>query len=149
MAMRAELVVAADQLVEGAARWQDARQNWEGAFEVRDRVMARMERKLMEATDGLSVSRFEAVCRRRSVRSVVEARQKASAIRAMPAVETIVAERNRAVAAADQAVLAARVAVAEASKVLLGYGTVGPRLVGRCPADLRRLARLPARTMKN
>jgi hypothetical protein len=90
------------------------------------------------------VARFEAVCRRRSVRSVAEAEQKASAIRAKAGVEAAVGERVRALAAAGADVLAARIALAEASKVLLGYGTAGPRLVGRSRAELRRLARLPA-----
>jgi hypothetical protein len=103
-----------------------------------------MDRKLLVATGGLSVSRFEAVCRRRSLRSVVEAQQKASAVRARAKVESTVAERDRAVAAADAAVLAARIVLAEASKVVLGYGTTGSRLVGRSRAELRRLARLPA-----
>jgi len=147
--MGAGLVAAADQLAEGAVRWEDAYRGWVRAVEARDRVAGRMERKVTGVTGGLSVARFEAVCRRRSVRSVVEAEQKASAIRARPAVEATVAERDRAVAAADAAVLAARVVLAEASKVILGYGNAGPRLVGRSPVDLRRLARQPRRTMND
>ncbi len=145
--MSAGVVVAIEQLAEGAARWEDAYRRWEGAVGVRDGVAARMEGRLLVATGGLSVARFEAVCRRRSVRSVVEATQKAAAIRSRAGVEAAVAERDRDVAAADAAVLAARVVLAEASKVILGYGAAGPRLVGRSLADLRRLARLPVRTM--
>jgi hypothetical protein len=103
-----------------------------------------MERKLLAATGGLSVARFEAVCRRRSVRSVIEAKQKAAAIRARPAVEAAVSERDRRIAAADAAVLSARVVLAEASKIVLGYGTAGPPLVGRRREELRRFARRPA-----
>ncbi len=141
---QAELEVATQRLAEGAACWEDAYRAWEHAVDVRDRVMARMTRELLMATGGLSVARFEAVCRRRSVRSVAQAQQKASAIRAKAAVEAAVAERDRAVAAADAAVLAARIVLADASKVIIGYGTAGPRLVGRSRAELRRLARLPA-----
>ena len=143
--MRFEPAAAAERLVEGAARWVDAYRSWEHAVKVGDRVRVRMERKLLGATGGLSVARFEAVCGRRSPRSVAEAQEKASAIRARPVVEVIVAERDLAVTAADATVLAARIVLAEASKVLLGYGTAGPRLVGRSRVELRRLARLPAR----
>ncbi|MHB1533068.1 MAG: hypothetical protein ACYC1D_00335 [Acidimicrobiales bacterium] len=145
MVMRAGLVAAAEQMAVGAALWEDAYKSWGLAVEARDRVVARMDRKVTEATGGLSVTRFEAVCRRRSVRSVIEAQQKASAIRARAAVEATVAERDRAVAAADASVLATRIVLAEASKLILGYGAAGPFLVGRSRADLRRLARPPAR----
>ncbi len=144
---QAELEVATERLAEGAAGWEDAYRSWERAVEVRDRVAARMDRKLLAATGGLSVARFEAVCRRRSVRSVVEAERKASAIQAKAAVEVAVAERDRSLAEAGAVVLAARIVLAEASKVILGYGTAGPRLVGRSRAELRLLARLPARTV--
>jgi len=136
--------VAADELAGAAAVWEDAYRSWEHAVDSRDRVMARMDRKVLVATGGLSVTRFEAVCRRRSVRSVAEAQQKASAIRARAGVEATVAERDRAITAADAAVLASRIVLAEVSKVVLGYGTAGPRLVGRSRADLHRFARLPA-----
>ena len=144
MVKRDALEAVMQRLVDGAARWEDAYRGWEHAVGVRDRVGARMDRKVLVATGGLSVARFEAVCRRRSVRSVVEAQRKASAIRTRPVVDGVVGERDRAVAAADAAVLAARIVLAEASKVLLGYGNAGPRLVGRSRAELRRLARLPA-----
>jgi hypothetical protein len=146
---RADLVAVADRLAEEAARWEDAYWNWERALKVRDRVAARMDRKLLAATGGVSVARFEGVCHRRSVRSVVEAEQKASAIRARATVEAAVAEREPAVAAADAAVLAARIVLAEASKVILGCGTAGLRLVGRDRGELRRLAKLPARLMND
>ena len=146
---KAELVAVAERLADGAACWKQAFRSWERTVEVRHRVAARSERKVLEATGGLSVARFEAVCRRRSVRSVVEAQQKASAIRTRPSIEAAVAERDRAVAAADAAVLTARVALAEASKVILGYGTAGCGLVGRSPAEVRRLSRRPGRITSN
>ncbi len=144
--MQARLVEAVEQLAEEAARWEDAYRSWERATEVRDQVAVRMERKLRVAAGGLSVARFDAVCRRRSVRSVAEAQQKASAIRATADVEAAAAERDCAVAAADATVLAALIVLAEASKAVLDCGTAGPRLVGRSRAELLRLARLPART---
>lgn len=147
--MQAKLVVALERLFEGAVCWENTYRSWEQAVEFRDQAAARMERKLLALTGGLSVARFEAVCRRRSVRSVAEAQEKASALRARADVDAAVVERDRAVAAADVTVLAARVVLAGASKVVLGYGTVGPRLVGRSRADLRRLTRLPARTTRN
>ena len=147
--LRAELVAVAEHLVEGAARWEDAYRCWENAVEVRGRTAARLERVLLAETGGLSVARFEAVCRRRSVRSVVEAQQKASAIRARATVRAAVAEWDCALVAADATVLAARIVLAEASKVILGYGAAGPRLVGRSREDLRRVARLPARPVND
>ena len=68
--MQASLVGAAEQLAEGASRWEDAYRSWERAVEARDQFATRMERELQVATGGLSLARFEAVCRRRSVRSV-------------------------------------------------------------------------------
>ena len=68
--MQASLVEAVEQLAEGAARWEDAYRSWARAVEVRDKVAALTERKLQVATGGLSVARFEAICRHRSVRSV-------------------------------------------------------------------------------
>lgn len=148
--MKRDMLEAAMQrLVDGSAAWGDAYRGWEQAVAARDRVGERMDRRLLVATGGLSVTRFEAVCRRRSVRSVVEAERKAAAIRARAGVEAAVAERDRAVAAADAAVLAARIVLAEASKVVLGYGIAGPGLVGRSRAELRRLARLPARPVND
>jgi hypothetical protein len=144
---QAELEAATERLAEGAARWEDAYRRWEHAVDARGRVMERMDRKLLVATGGLSVTRFEAVCHRWSVRSVAEAEQKAAAIQAKATVEAAAAERDRALAEVDAAVLAARIVLAGASKVVLGYGTAGPHLVGRSPAELRRFARLPARAV--
>ncbi len=75
------------------------------------------------------------------MRSVDEAEGKAAAIQAEATVEVGVAERDRVLAEADGAMLAAR--IPGARKVVLGYGTAGPRLVGRNRAELRRPARLP------
>ncbi len=146
MVLRAELEAAVEVVVEEAARWEDAYGTWRQAVKVRDRVAERMDRRVTIATGGLSVARWQAVCQRRSVRSVVEAKQKALAIRSRPAVETAIIERHCALVSEDAIVLVARVVLAERSKVMLGYGTAVYRLVDQSAAELRRLARCPPRT---
>lgn len=105
-----------------------------------------MDRRLTEATGGLSVARFEVLCLRRRARCVSDAKAKAWAIRAKPAVEAAVAERTRVLADADAELLAARADLAVATKALFRYGTVGLDMIGLGPSDLRRLARRPPRT---
>ena len=94
-----------------------------------------MDRKVMRATSGLSVARFGAVCRRHCIRTVKDETQKAWAIRARPGVEAAVAARDDARAVADADVLAARLALAEQTKVMLRFDTLGHRRVGRAPAS--------------
>jgi len=43
-------------VAEGAVRWEDAYREWQRAAQARDRVAVRMERKVTEATGGLSVA---------------------------------------------------------------------------------------------
>ncbi len=60
MVKQVEMEVATERLAEGAARWEDAYRRWEQEVDVRDQVIARMDRKLEVATGGISVTRFEA-----------------------------------------------------------------------------------------
>jgi hypothetical protein len=54
------------------------------------------------------------------------------------------AERDQVLAMGDDAVQVARLALAEASKLLLLYGLLGAKLAGVSIAELRRFARRPA-----
>jgi hypothetical protein len=143
MAIRAELEAAVGRIVEAAQCWQAAFEAWQGAVRVRDRLVERADRKVSQATGGLSVARWEAVCRRRCLHTVADATAKARAIRARPAVLSAVAARDRTLRAADASVLAARVELAEQSKLLSGFGTAGAALVGMGVAELAHLARRP------
>lgn len=141
MATQEQLRSAGATIAEVAAAWQLAYGRWEQALEARHAAVERAERRIRRATGGRSVARWEAVCRRRTIHTVDEAKDKALALRARPAVAAAVGERDRLVAAADTVVLAARIELAAASRALSRYGTVGACLVGVTSAELARLAR--------
>jgi len=143
MIVQDELRAAVEQIADADERWRHAYDDWQRAVRVRDRLCERMERRVANATGGLSVARWEAVCRRRSFQTVEDAKRKARAIRARPAVEAAIAERDLVLAAEDAKVLAARIALAEASKAMARYGTLGADMIGQTAAELRRLARQP------
>jgi len=146
MIMRDELRAAVVQIADAEEQWRHAYDDWRRAVKVRDRLCERMERRVANATGGLSVAHFEATCRRRSFQTVEDAKRKARAIRGRPALEAAVAERDRVLAAEDAKVLAARIAVAEASKTMARFGTLGAAMIGQSAAELRRLARQPPTT---
>ena len=50
------LAFMVEVVAEGAVRWEDAYREWQRAAQARDRVAVRMERKVTEATGGLSVA---------------------------------------------------------------------------------------------
>jgi len=141
MVVRAEVRAAVEQLAEAAEQWRLAYGDWQRATRVRDTVAKQMQRRVTKATGGLSVARFEVICRRRSFHDVEDAKAKARAIRARPAVNAAVAERDRAVALEDAKVRAARIALGEASKAIARYGTLGADTIGQSVPELRRLAR--------
>jgi hypothetical protein len=143
MLVRVDVVAVVELVAADAARWEDAYRDWRQAVEIRDRVANRMDRLVMAATGGLSLARWEAVCRRRCIRSITDAQQKARAIRDRPSVTAAVADRDRAVAVEDARVLTARVVLADASTTLVSRGTAGAGMVGRTGLELRRLARRP------
>ena len=141
--VRDEVRAAAVQMADAAEGWRLAYDDWQRAVKARGRLCGQMERRVVNATGGLSVVRFEAVCRRRSFHDVEAAKAKARAIRARPAVEAAIAEQDRVVAVEDAKVLAARIIFAEASKAIARYGTLGLHMIGQSAPELRRLARLP------
>ena len=119
------------------------RRRWEAAVGARERAIDRAERALLRATGGLSLHRFEQVCRRSRIRTVADAVQVATAVRARSRVEAAQAELDRTRAAHDAAVLAARTALAEVAAELNALGHLGETLAGVGSEELRRLARRP------
>ncbi len=144
MVMRDGARAAAEEIAEAAEKWRRAYDDWQRALKARERLCAQMERRVAKATGGLSVARWEALCRRRRARTVEDARAKARAIRARPAVEVAVAERLGVLADADAKVLVARAELAEATKTVLRFGSLGADMVGQRASELRRFARRPA-----
>lgn len=141
--VRGEVREAVEKIADAGEGWRRAYDNWEVAVRERDRLAGRMERRAREAAGGLSVARFEVTCCRRYFHDVKDAKRKAAALRARPGVEAAVAERDRVLAAADAKVVAARMVLAEESKVIAGYGTAGLDMIGLSALELRRLARRP------
>jgi hypothetical protein len=82
---------------------------------------------------------------RRRFRTVEDARVKARAIRARPAVEAALAEQERIVREHDADMSAAAFRLAELSRRIMGYGNIGVAATGLPPGELRGLARLSAR----
>jgi hypothetical protein len=140
---RTETWAAVDALTEAGACWQRAYQTWQQALEHRDRVISRAERRVLRATGGLGLREWEVACRRRRINTGDEASIVARAVRARPEVRLAVEDADRLRAVEDGAVLAARLALAEATKQMVGYGTIGRQLTGLTSAELRQLARRP------
>jgi len=144
--VRDEVREAVDRIADAGEGWRHAYDDWQATATERDRLAGRMERRVREATGGLSVAAFEVACRRRYFHDIKDAKRKAAAIRARPAVTAAVAARDRVLAVADAKVVAARINLAEASKAMAGYGTVGLDMIGLSAPELRRLARRPPST---
>jgi hypothetical protein len=140
---RTETLAAVETLTEAGACWQLAYQTWQQAVEHRDGVISRSERRVLRATGGLGVRQWEAACRRHRINTKAEASIVARAVRARPEVRMAVEGADRRRATENEAVLAARLKLAEATKQMLGYGRVGRQLTGLTSAELRQLARRP------
>jgi hypothetical protein len=139
--VRVEVTEAIQVLVEGAERYRRAYRAWEGAVAQRDGSVAAAERRVMIATGGLGYRRWELACSRRRIYTKDEALMVARALRARPAVGSAVAKLEQVRKGGDAAVLAARVELAGATKVLSGYGQLGGCLDALSASELRRLAR--------
>ena len=131
----------AEELASDAEHWRAAYEGWLRAGKVRDRKVKEAERNLVTATGGLGLARWQAACRRQRIVTVDDARLRARAVRAMPAVEVALSGRERVVAQQDAAVLAARSELAKASTQMARYGVVGAMALGLSVGELRRLAR--------
>lgn len=143
MVVQDALRAAAEEIVDAVEGWRRAYEDWQRAINLRDRLCEQMDRRVTNAAGGLSVARFEVTCRRRSFHDGEDAKAKARALRARPALQAAVAERDRVLAAADGNVVAARLVLAEASKTVVRFGSLGVGMVGLDPSELRRFARRP------
>lgn len=137
---RTEVLAAVDALTEAGDCWQRAYRLWQKAVEHRDRAVEADERRILRVTGGLGLREWEAACRKRRINTRVEATMVARAVRAGPQVTVVVAEADRHRAKEDAAVLAASLRLAEATKLVLGYGRLGRQLTGLTSAELRQLA---------
>jgi hypothetical protein len=140
--VRPEVVLVCDRLAEEADGWRAAYRAWQRACARRDQWVAQAERRVMAATGGLGYARWRAVLHRRRFRTVADAKLKARALRARPAVEAAEAERDRSVRDGDAEVAAAAFRLAEISERVTVYGSLAERATGTPVGELRRLARL-------
>lgn len=142
MRVRPEVVSVCDRLAEDAEGWREAYRAWQQACARRDQRLSQAERQVMAATGGLGYARWRAVLHRRRFRTIEDAKLKARALRARPAVEAAVAERDRNVRDGDADVDGAAFRLAEISGRVTVYGNLAERATGTPVGELRRLARL-------
>ena len=140
-----DVAVVAGELAEAARRWRKADQAWESALRRREALVSRHDAKVLAATGGLGLVSWRATCRRRRVLTVADAKLRARALRARPAVEVAVVERAKALAEQEVAVAGAREALRRASEELAKFGHLGAVAGGAELAELMRLARRPRR----
>jgi hypothetical protein len=139
-AVRVEITVLAECMVAAADRWATAHEAWQAALRVRAREVARAERRLVDATGGLGLRRWESACRRRRIITVADAQLRSRAVRVRPAVAAALAERDRVVVHTDAAAASARAELAVRSARLLSYGRLGVSLSGVSAGELAQLA---------
>ena len=137
--------VVAGELAVAARRWREAYQTWESAVRRQEALVSRYEAMVLAATGGLGLVRWRAACRRRRALTVADAKLRARALRAGPAVEVAVAERAKAIADQEVAVAVTREALRRASEELALFGHLGAAAGGTELVELRRLARRPRR----
>jgi hypothetical protein len=143
---RREVVAVGEGLAGEVERWTAARLAWRRAAVLRDREMRRARRRLVVATGGLGLYRWERACGKRRFRTIEDAKRKARAVRARPAVETALADLERIEAEHDAAVEAARRELADLSHRILAYGRLAVDLTGLSAGELDRLARSSFKT---
>jgi hypothetical protein len=139
-AVRVEIAMLAERMVEEADRWAAAHEAWHAAVRARIREVARAERRLVDATGGLGLRRWQIACRRRRIITVNDAQLRSRAVRARPATEATLAERDRVVARMDASLATAGTELAMRSAQLLSYGRLGVSLSGMTARELVRLA---------
>lgn len=108
-----------------AEAWLSATAELEAALRERDRATTRYGARLLRATGGRSLARFEALCRRRRFCDVADAVEKARALRARPKVLALAAERDAALLRCDERIAEARARLLDAAAVLDRFGPLG------------------------
>jgi hypothetical protein len=143
---RREVVAVGEGLAGEVERWMAARLSWWSAAALRDREVRRARGRLVAATGGLGLDRWERACEKRRFRTIEDAKRKARAIRARPAVEAALADLERIEAERDTAVETARRELAVLSQRILAYGRLAVDLTGLSASELDRLARSSFKT---
>ena len=93
---------------------------------------------LVAATGGLGLDRWRAALRRRRFRTIEDAKLKAKALRARPAVEAALAELDSIVSDRDAEVAAAASRLGQCSERVISYGRLGAVVTGMPIAELAR-----------
>lgn len=141
MGERVGVEVVAGEVAAVVDAWVSAHTAWLAAVRRRRQATDRAQRRVVAATGGLGLARWEARCRRRRIRSAADAVAVAAAVRARPSVEAAVAAQAAVVAEHDEAVRRTQLALAAASQRVLAHGGLP---VGLCGVDAGRLRRLAA-----
>ena len=140
-----DVAVVAEGLAEAARRWREAYQAWESAVRRQEALVSRYDAMVLAATGGLGLESWRAACRRRRVLTVADAKLRARALRARPAVVAAMAEGAKALAEQEAAVDGAREVLRRASEELAPFGYLGATAGGTELVELLRLARRPRR----
>ena len=96
----------------------------------RERDLARADRRLRRATGGLDERSWRGATGRRRINTTADALIVARAIRSRPAAEDSLAARDVVRVVADERVRVARAELAEATRYLRCFGTIGMELAG-------------------
>ena len=142
MKVRAEVALVCQRLAEDAESWHEAHREWTLACSRRDEQVLEAWKRVAAATGGLGLTRWRAALRRRSIRTVEDAKLKAKALRARPAVEAALADLGSVISERDAEVSAAVSRLGDSSKRIASYGKLAAVATGVSTAQLRRLARL-------
>lgn len=133
--------VATGVVADEARRLRRSYETWLAAVATRERVVERAERRIVRATDGLTISQWNSRRVRRRINTQVDSRAVARAVRAEADVQRAVADADHLRAEAGAAVRAARADLASAARALLRHGTLGQSLAGLALEELIDLAR--------
>ena len=140
---RARLSVeeAADAVLAVVDAWRESCDRHTVASAVSERLMARADRRVLEATGGLGLARWESACSRRRILTSADAKLRARSVRARPAVEAAVADRDRLRVELGSKDGLALADLAATSNDLLNAGLLAQRLAGTTAEQLRHLIR--------
>jgi hypothetical protein len=131
-----------DRMAEDAQSWHEAHRDWKLARSRRDEQVQRARERVVAATGGLGLDRWQAALRRRRFRTIEDAKLKAKALRARPAVESALAEVDSIVSDRGSEVSAAASWLGHCSERMVLYGKLAAVITGTPIAELRGLARL-------
>jgi hypothetical protein len=129
-------------MAEDAESWHEAHREWKLACSRRDEDVLRARERVLVATGGLGLGRWQAALRRRRFRTIEDAKIKAKALRARSAVEAALAELDSIVSDRGAEVSAAASRLGQCSERVTSYGNLAGIVTGMPIAELRGLARL-------